>query len=75
MKYFYDEGSFLPRSGSVQRIRIDCVRNEPQSYPVVEQARHHLRIPCLYIRKYLFCGLRAGSGSSRIVFFKGARMH
>ena len=23
----------------IQRIRIDCVRNEPQSYPLVGQAR------------------------------------
>jgi hypothetical protein len=23
----------------IERIRIDCVRHEPQSYPVVEQAR------------------------------------
>ena len=36
----------------LDRIRIDCVRNKPQSYPLVGQARFVSRV--LYISKYLF---------------------
>jgi transposase-like protein len=31
--------AFLWRHRFIQRIRIDCARNEPRSYPVVGQAR------------------------------------
>ena len=32
-------GDFQDIDDEVERIRIDCVRNEPQSYPLVGQAR------------------------------------
>ena len=35
----------------VQRIRLDCVRYEPQSEPFVEQARIGLRCAIYYIAK------------------------
>ncbi len=51
------------------------MRNEPQSYPVVEQARHRLWILCLLYKEISFFEEGAGRGTSRIVFYQGARMH
>ena len=40
---------------NVERIRLDCVRNEPQSEPFVGQAR-------LLLIENIFLGCVAGSG-------------
>lgn len=50
------------------------MRNEPQSYPVVGQARQNLRCS-LYIRKYLFMNMDKVVRRQETNQIQGARMY